>query len=388
MNKIKNAFGLRVSDIARWRDVASALAVASLFVVGLLPDATQAALTDISSTPLAGTPSVQVKPNIMLLMDASGSMGWGHMPDEIETVTGINSIGYKSSQCNSLYYNPATTYLLPKKPDPLATPFAAPAFTSAPYAGYVSYYAGATSLQSSSVDLSQSFQAYDATTLRTATTADAKQPAYYYVYTGTATPSWSGAPCTDLDTFATDGLATKAALGSGGGTWKRVTVSSTSGLGGKDERANFAMWYSYYRIRISMIKSASSIAFNSLTDSFRVGFVLMQPKDNPTDAVINPSKFLAINDFNTTQRGLWFNSLFAQTPFGASPAREGLARVGRYFAGKDDSINAGMAAKGANDPVQYSCQRNFTIMTTDGYWNAQTESQGGGAVDLDRKSVV
>ena len=382
MNKSRNVFGHRALQAMPWRATLCSLAAMLPLVGGLLPNSTHAALTDISSTPLAGTPSVQVKPNIMLLMDASGSMGWSHMPDDVETVTGIKSIGYKSSQCNSLYYNPATNYLLPKKPDPLATPFTAPSFTAAPYAGYASYYVAPTALQTSVVNLSTSFQAYDATTLRTATAPDTAQPAYYYVYSGGPAPSATGAPCTDLDTYATDGLASKAALGAGGGTWTRKTVSATSGPGATDERANFAMWYSFYRIRISMIKSASSIAFNSLTDSFRVGFILMQPKDSPTDAAINPSKFLAINDFNITQRGLWFNSLFSQIPSGASPAREGLARVGRYYAGKQNSINAGMPATGANDPVQYSCQRNFTIMTTDGYWNSQTESPSGGAVDL------
>ncbi|MEO8524855.1 MAG: PilC/PilY family type IV pilus protein [Caldimonas sp.] len=40
------------------------------------------------------------------------------------------------------------------------------------------------------------------------------------------------------------------------------------------------------------------------------------------------------------------------------------------------------------DPVQYSCQQNFTIMTTDGYWNAQTETPGGGPVRIDGTTRV
>ena len=87
------------------------------------------------------------------------------------------------------------------------------------------------------------------------------------------------------------------------------------------------------------------------------------------------AKYLQIADFNITQRGLWFDKLFSQKASGASPAREGLARVGRHYAGKSDSINAGMTG----DPMQYSCQQNFTILTTDGYWNDQWESSGKGA---------
>ena len=51
-----------------------------------------------------------------------------------------------------------------------------------------------------------------------------------------------------------------------------------------------------------------------------------------------------------------------------------------------------MAATGTNDPIQYACQQNFTIMTTDGYWNGQTESSGpglyGGGLMLDGATKV
>ena len=58
--------------------------------------------------------------------------------------------------------------------------------------------------------------------------------------------------------------------------------------------------------------------------------------------------------------------------------------MGRHYAGKQDGINTGMTG----DPVQYSCQQNFTIMTTDGYWNAQNETPGGGPVMIDGTTPV
>ena len=126
---------------------------------------------------------------------------------------------------------------------------------------------------------------------------------------------------------------------------------------------------------MSLIKSAASLAFTPLTDSFRVGFITVEPKDSPTAGAINSNRFVPLADFDTTQRGLWFGKLFSQSPFGASPAREGLSRVGRYYANQHDGINTGMDG----DPMQYSCQQNFTIMTTDGYWNAQTETPTSGS---------
>src|ERR1035441_2050911 len=97
-----------------------------------------AAQTDISGTPIISTTASQVKPNIMLLVDASGSMGRTHMPDEVETLTGPTSVGYKNWLCNAVYYNPAQAYTLPKKFD--GSFFTAPNFTNAPYAGFVAYY--------------------------------------------------------------------------------------------------------------------------------------------------------------------------------------------------------------------------------------------------------
>ena len=338
-----------------------------------------AALTDISDVPITGSSSTVVKPNIMLVMDTSGSMGWGHMPDEVESVTGVGSVGYKSSQCNVLYYNPTTKYLLPK--DATGTAFPIPSFTAAPVDAF-------DTTSSTTIDLSSSFRAYQTATLRTSGYNDTPQPAYYYVYTGSQSPVYSASPCTDVDTGVT-----KPAIG--GGTWTRVVVSATSGTNstiGPDERTNFAIWYAYYRTRIAMVKSAVSLAFQfspATTANYRLGFITVQPKTLPTDPAIDSTKYVPMSDFNSTQRDLWFTKIFAQKPGGASPAREALARAGRYYAGKHDGINTGMD----DDPVQYSCQQNFTIMTTDGYWNAQTESQLtypyiGGAVQMDGKTLV
>src|ERR1039457_4626279 len=75
------------------------------------------AQTDISSSPITTTSGAQIKPNVMLLVDASGSMGWGHMPDEMESVIGIGSIGYKAAQCNVVYYDRNVSYAVPKNAD-------------------------------------------------------------------------------------------------------------------------------------------------------------------------------------------------------------------------------------------------------------------------------
>lgn len=49
--------------------------------------------------------------------------------------------------------------------------------------------------------------------------------------------------------------------------------------------------------------------------------------------------------------------------------RSALAKAGNIYAG---SVSG-------NDPVQYSCQQNFTIMATDGYWNGGYSGYSGPA---------
>ena len=369
--------GLRTGQRLSTRLGAAAFA-AFAFLLGTTL-AARAAQTDISSTPIPVAAAAAVKPNIMLLMDTSDSMKYTHMPDGVEFETGKTSVGYKSSSCNSLYYDPAKRYYPPVQAD--GSPFAEWPFDAARYDGFGESY---TPKVLTPVDLGVAFQAYDNATIQVSGYPDTAKAAYYYRLTGGTPPARHDAPaCKDSDTGATRPAT-------GGGTWTRVVVSSTSGIAPTaDERQNFANWYSYYRTRILLTKSAASLAFAPMTSSYRLGFITMQPKTLPSDALIDPDKFLAVRDFDTAQRAAWFQKLFSQSPYGSSPAREGLARVGRYYGGQEDTINAGMAATGVNDPIQYSCQQNFTIMTTDGYWNTQTESTGfGGPLRLDGKTPI
>lgn len=119
-----------------------------------------------------------------------------------------------------------------------------------------------------------------------------------------------------------------------------------------EEMTNYANWYSYYRTRLLAMKTAASLAFKTLDARYRVGFVTINNSS---------ANYLAISTFNTTQKQSWYQKLFAVTPTGSTPLRTKLADVGRHYAGKK--------TLGNDDPVQYACQQNFTLMTTDGYWN-------------------
>src|SRR5215471_20840387 len=154
-----------------------ALNLVAALVAGALPGVGLAALIDLSPTPLSSSSSNLVKPNVNFVLDASGSMNWSHAPDESQPL--IQQVGYKSAQCNSIYYQPTIIYPPARKAD--GTSYANSNFTSA----WTDGIAG-----TGNVNLGTSFYAYDNTTgADTGLNApaggpDPSQPAYYYVYYG------------------------------------------------------------------------------------------------------------------------------------------------------------------------------------------------------------
>ena len=121
-----------------------------------------------------------------------------------------------------------------------------------------------------------------------------------------------------------------------------------------EEMTNFANWYSYYRTRMQMMKTSTTRAFKDIGTRYRVGFITIA---NQASGI----NYLPVNKFDAVQKASWYNSLVATNPTTATPLRTALSTVGQIFAGK--------RPVGNSDPVQYSCQQNFSILTTDGYWN-------------------
>lgn len=119
-----------------------------------------------------------------------------------------------------------------------------------------------------------------------------------------------------------------------------------------EEMTNFANWWAYYRTRMQSMKTAASQAFKALDSRYRVGLVTI---NSPS------SNYLALAPFNASQKQSWYQKLFAVSASGGTPLRTALSSVGRHFAGKK--------TLGNDDPMQYACQSNFTLLTTDGYWN-------------------
>jgi len=318
--------------------IAAAIWLAALAGLGA-PDV-RAAVTDLAATPLVTASSVAVKPNLMFVLDDSGSMGWTELPDSVWWGSNYASDHcYKNSAYNKVYYNPSITYA--PGVDSSGTSLGNATFTGARDDGYHTYDS-----VTGTTDLSTSFRAYD----YGSGARDTAQAAYYYKYKSSNSPS-----------------TPVAGTCYGDSSYTKVVVSATSSLSGGDERQNFANWYSYYRTRMLMMKTAAGETFKTIGSNYRVGFTTI-------NSTIGGSEFLDIADFDSTQKSAWYTKFYGITPSGGTPLRGALAKVGRMYGGQFSG----------HDPIQYSCQQNFTILSTDGYWNGSTSD----ALDLAGTATV
>jgi type IV pilus assembly protein PilY1 len=133
-----------------------------------------------------------------------------------------------------------------------------------------------------------------------------------------------------------------------------------------EEMTNFANWWSYYHTRMQLMKTSATIAFSPLDVNYRVGFYAF---NNGTGNV--GTKFVNVGAFDTAQKNAWYAALLSIGPGNTTPLRTALSTSGRLFAGKLTTLQGVTVV----DPMQYSCQQNFTIAATDGYWN---EANPGG----------
>ena len=141
------------------------------------------------------------------------------------------------------------------------------------------------------------------------------------------------------------------------------------------EMTNYANWYTYYRTRAQMMKTATSLAFKDIGDDFRVGFMA---------TTTLAARSLNFARFNTAQKALWYAKLFSTPSDRNTPLRGALSKAGRIYANETASKRGVFT-----DPIEYECQQNFTLLTTDGFWNTadETSTYAGGPLNLQGGNV-
>lgn len=360
-------------------------------------------------------------PNIVLMLDDSGSMASDYMPDW-EYLSDTSNDGVRSSSINGTYYNPNVIYTLPPKSDGAST-FPAPAtsasnplaawvdgFTNQTltdvtrYTGSYPYYtqfSNTTTAVSSTYSPIMGCASGDSLVSSGSHTGQCKHGsgsnATYY------TPNVPG--CKSGDTYdsankvcdvitsttTTVNLFTYTTVNSGGGYTRHYVGKSQAECAyapantcvyDSATQRNVVNWFSYYSTRIRMAKSGVMTAFASVDPTYRVGFGSINGTNNgglPSLTYSANSKTLAkVQPFGdgsaTTQKAKLWSWLAPIVPNNSTPLRTALDTVGQYYS------QAQPWQTSSSDTTELACRLSYTILTTDGFWN-ETNFTGYGNVD-------
>lgn len=380
-----------------------------LLAQGLLGGAACAGSTPLADVPLANASTVTVLPNIYFVLDDSGSMDWDYMPDYVNdaycrssgdslTNCQFGDPPYHASAFNRVYYNPMVDYVPPVNADG-SSKTSYTSWTSVPEDGYNVQSTSKIDLTTKFLELVACKNDYDSPT---GSNCRAQIAATTYSYPNSTYDNrvWKyGAPY--YYNVSVEWCKSRESSGARFGkagtcqskkdstykyvrfyNWSRVdivpTVGSYPGPNGTtrtyaQEMTNFANWHAWYRTRMQMAKSGIGRAFANIRGTPNPGDVTdknyfharvgLSTINNTGTA--DGKEFLKIDNFDSTHKNTWFSRLYALVPSGGTPLLGALAKAGRLYAGKLTP-----------DPVQYSCQRNFTILSSDGYWNSVSDSYG------------
>ena len=354
-------------------------------VLASIPMPAQASLT-IPTTPLAtGT---ALPPNIFVLVDDSGSMGWNFMPGADNTqfenqVSGpTNNIKYLSAAINGLAYNPTITYYPGQQYDHSSWPSMTglnavkdDGYTSTSTTSIITQY---SQYQSCSRRSCQTITITGWPTDSSWSTSDSESYPMFYVLSSSSAANNASANYilyefrlnssgalearrSTLDSSGTISASTTYAATATlywpeGSTAATATVSRTV----TQEAVNYANWYSYYRTRVLMARTSLSRAFDALGQNYRVGFDTIWQRSTYKIPVGTNGGL-----FSGTNRSDWYSKMLGIYANDGTPLRTALDRVGQYY--QDSSASGPYGPESGSS--QIACRQNFTILTTDGYWN-------------------
>lgn len=338
----------------------------SLAIYSVAPMNVSAAPGNLSDKPLfLGT---EVQPNILWLVDDSGSMDWEVLKtsgalkayssnsfpnsgdiDITPTETDRDEMLESCAGYNVMYYDPSKTY----------TPWAGvdingDAYTDQPItaARRNPYNPG-----SGTVNLTASDGAHF--------------PGYFVWNDANGNDEFDSGECPDPGITGYNYAA------------QFTDTSSTSGPTEMSalDKANFANWYSYYRKREYVAKRAlSTIIDNSQA---RMGLATLH-NNNSVGTIVDDVDDVSVPVDATAQtnKNALLRNLFRIDSSGGTPLRTKLEQAGKYF---EVGTNPGSSFFGftpsPTSPILSAanggeCQQNFTVLMSDGYWNGSAPSVG------------
>ena len=278
--------------------------------------------------------------NIMFILDDSGSMAFDYMPDGL-----TDEVFYKKNySLNPLAYNPNKTYTTWKNYDQTNITGGT---------SYTSAYNDNSRLQTA-INLSSNNQVFFG--LKSGSLGNTTKSNYYQYTISYKSSKYSIERCEYTS----------------GSTWdKNCTTATTAYPSSRSltaELQNYATWYSYHRTRIKIAKAGVTETFSQLNANVRLGYDTIWNR-NPLNIPVNTDNGM----FRGSNKQAWFSRVLAANATGSTPLHGALKRAGDYFSTSSASGPWGPES-GA---TQFSCRQNFTVLTTDGYWN---DDEGYGSV--------
>ncbi len=369
-----------------------ALALAMTLHIFGIP-ASHAAPGTLSQVPLYVGPAVE--PNVVFLADDSGSMDWSMMTSEDNGVLIIDWWWYihsiplgtteqfwttpseesliaegfaepadgiwrsRNPDYNKIYYNPEITYTPWKGVDSAGQAYTDVSPTAAPIDPYDP---GAGTLDLTSLMDYETFHPEPWIFI-----AQDFYPARYYTWTDDNGNGVVDAGDTHNLVEITDTPTPMTPIPpddfTGGAN--RTDCAAAPVCTYAEEIQNFANWFSYYRNRELTTKNAISKAAVDLT-GVRIGYGTLHNNNNVNIPVASMNL-----DPSTGNKKIFFDSVFNTRPSGGTPLRHSLKDVGQYFECSNHNF---FGVSGSDCPILPAseagmCQKNATIMMTDGYYN-------------------
>ncbi|WP_185957734.1 pilus assembly protein [Tepidiphilus olei] len=384
------------------------LALLVFFAAACLP--ARAAL-DIPNIP--PETSTSVDPNIMFLLDDSGSMQYEILPDEIRTSSqrflfpqpsspynGTTYEGYvnlddskdanvtfRSSTLNKVFYDKDIKYLPWRKADGSSYPDIDPA--NAPYdpAGRNNCKINLKTGKMTGSDCSKTTLSYPITFYVYVGSGDVTNRTNYirYQYRSNVMYQWRVGTtrrecttvcrrrqCTTECEDVPDEHPAPDPL-----PWGRSVA---------DEVQNFANWFSYHRSRILATQAGVTRAFAELGENYRVGFCTINTCKSSSD---NPTVPIPHGKFTGSAKANFFDKVIGvKIPAQGTPLRSALDWAGQYYTKEEDSGPWGPKVTVQGKQKQLSCRQSFTILTTDGYWDNTDKFSGAGNADNESGSKI
>lgn len=387
---------------------------------------------DLAQTPLFLTPSVD--PNIMFIIDDSGSMQWETMPDELTNLfnvaccndymmwvyprvdglhgdgdyggstgarrvptfnsTSIMARAFRSSFVNTTYYNPAITYRpwvnadgseMAAVDDPSIAPNR-PLFPEF----------GTRNLEADNTETARwvNERVYSNTVDPEPLTF---YPSVYSTYIGPvitdliAAYSDTGGALWDINNYTWTEIKPENAPFTGEGRENRTDCNAAPSCTYNEEIRNFANWYTYHRNRIFTSRAGIGRAFAGLSSNTRVGYGTINHNRTSTsnlDNVAGRAVVRGVRPFTGTQKTDFFNDLYTRPiPTQGTPLRRALDGVGQYFSRNDTrgpwSSTPGVATSGESSSDHLECRHSYAILMTDGY---ATGTSGWDAAHSNRRA--